>query len=453
MSHLINLINNLNTSINNVVWGPEMLILLFGTGIYFTVRTRFFQIRKFKTILNNTFFSIFKKQESKNIKSITPFQALTTALAGTIGTGNIVGTATAIAIGGPGALFWIVASAFFGMMTKYAEILLSIKYRKTKKDGTFVGGPMYYIRDGLKAKWLAAFFAIFGFLASFGIGNIAQINSISTSMYNSLHIKPLLTGIVVAILISLVILGDVKKIAKTTEKIVPFMACFYIFITLIVLVANIKNLSNSIYLIFKCAFNNTSAIGGFVGSSIMLTIKNGVAKGIFTNEAGLGSSPIAHAIADTNHPVSQGMWGIFEVFVDTIVICSCTGLAIISSGTWTSGLLGADLSIAAFSTGLGKFAPISLSIAIFFFAFSTLITWSFYGEKCLEYLCGSSKYNIIYKLIYICVIVIGSTANLKLVWDISDTLNGFMAIPNLIAILALSNTVIKLTKEYFSDKI
>ncbi len=252
-----------------------------------------------------------------------------------------------------------------------------------------------------------------------------------------------------SILVSLVIIGDAKRIAKTTEKIIPFMACFYIVITITVLITNYKNLLNSIVLVFTSAFNETAAIGGFVGSSLILTIKNGISKGVFTNEAGLGSSPIAHAIAETDHPVSQAMWGIFEVFVDTIVLCTITGLAIISSGKWTSGLLGADLAISAFSVGLGNFAPYAISFSILFFAFSSLIGWSFYGERCLEYIVKTNKFNVIYKLLFTCIIVIGATTDLKLVWDISDTLNGFMAIPNLVAILALSNIVVKTTKDYF----
>ena len=449
MSQILLAVENINRVLNSIIWGPIMLLLLLGTGIYFTLRTNFLQVRKFNFILNKTLFSIFKKSDNKNNKLITPFQALTTALAGTIGTGNIVGTATAIAIGGPGALFWIIFSSFFGMMTKYAEILLSIKYRRIKSDGTFVGGPMYYIRDGLHNKWLALLFAVFGLLASFGIGNIAQINSISTSMHNSLNINPLYTGIAVAILVSFVIIGDAKRIARATEKIVPFMACFYIFITIIVLAANYKSIISSIVIIFKSAFSETAAVGGFVGSSIILTIKNGISKGIFTNEAGLGSSPIAHAIADTNHPVNQAMWGILEVFIDTIVICSLTGIAIISSGKWSSGLLGADLAISSYSVGLGGFAPYAISFSILFFAFSTLIGWSFYGERCLEYIVKTNKFNFLYKIFFTCIIVVGATTDLRLVWDISDTLNGFMAIPNLIALIALSSVIIKTTKDYF----
>ncbi len=449
MNEFLSAAQALNKLISSIIWGPLMLILILGTGIYFTLRTNFFQIRKFKLMLDKTIFSIFKKPLNTNKKLISPFQALTTALAGTIGTGNIVGTATAIAIGGPGALFWIVISSFFGMITKYAEILLAVKYRVIKADGEIAGGPMYYIQNGLKSRFLALSFAVFGLLASFGIGNIAQVNSISTSMYSSLKIEPLYTGIAVAILVSLVIIGNVQRIAKTTEKIVPFMTVFYIIITVIVLVKNYQNILSSVMLVISSAFNETSAIGGFVGSSLMLTIKSGISKGVFTNEAGLGSSPIAHAMADTDHPVSQAMWGIFEVFVDTILICSCTGIAIISSGKWSSGLLGAELAISAFSVGLGNFAPHAISFSLLFFAFLSLLGWSFYGEKCLEYIVKTDKFNFLYKILFSCIIVIGATSDLRIVWDISDTLNGFMAIPNLIALLALSNIVISTTKDYF----
>lgn len=449
MNEFLSAAQALNKLISGIIWGPLMLLLILGTGIYFTLRTNFFQIRKFKLMLDKTIFSIFKKPLNTNKKLISPFQALTTALAGTIGTGNIVGTATAIAIGGPGALFWIVISSFFGMITKYAEILLAVKYRVIKADGEIAGGPMYYIQNGLKSRFLALSFAVFGLLASFGIGNIAQVNSISTSMYSSLRIEPLYTGIAVAILVSLVIIGNVQRIAKTTEKIVPFMTVFYIIITVIVLVKNYQNILSSVMLVINSAFNETSAIGGFVGSSLMLTIKSGISKGVFTNEAGLGSSPIAHAMADTDHPVSQAMWGIFEVFVDTILICSCTGIAIISSGKWSSGLLGAELAISAFSVGLGNFAPHAISFSLLFFAFLSLLGWSFYGEKCLEYIVKTDKFNFLYKILFSCVIVIGATSDLRIVWDISDTLNGFMAIPNLIALLALSNIVISTTKDYF----
>lgn len=437
-------------AINNIIWGPVMVILILGTGIFFTIKTNFLQIRKFMLMLNITIFSIFKKPSSTNKKLISPFQALTTALAGTIGTGNIVGTATAIAIGGPGALFWIIISSFFGMITKYAEILLAVKYRIKKPDGKINGGPMYYIENGLKNKFLALAFSIFGLLASFGIGNMAQINSISTSMYSSLKIDPLFTGMVVAIMVSLVIIGNVQRIAKTTEKIVPFLAIFYILITIIVLTSNYQNILSSIRLIIQSAFKKTAAVGGFIGSSFMLTVKSGISKGVFTNEAGLGSSPIAHAMADTEHPVAQAMWGIFEVFVDTILICSITGLAIISSGKWSSGLSGAELAILSFSQGLGNFAPHAISFCLLFFAFLSLLGWSFYGEKCLEYIIKTDKFNFIYKIVFSCIIVVGATSDIKIVWDISDALNGLMAIPNIIALIFLSNVVVKTTKDYLN---
>lgn len=435
--------------INNIIWGPVMIILILGTGVFFTIKTNFLQIRKFLFMLNKTIFSAFKKSSNTNKKMISPFQALTTALAGTIGTGNIVGTATAIAIGGPGALFWIVFSSFFGMITKYAEILLAVKYRVKKPDGKILGGPMYYIQDGLKNKFLALAFSVFGLFASFGIGNMAQINSISTSMNNSLGINPLYTGVVIAIIVALVIIGNVQRIAKTTEKLVPFMTIFYVIITLIVLVSNHQNIVSSIVLIVKSAFTETAAIGGFVGSSFMLALKSGISKGVFTNEAGLGSSPIAHAMADTEHPTVQAMWGIFEVFVDTILTCSITGLAIITSGKWASGLSGAELAIFSYSQGLGNFAPHAISFCLLIFAFLSLLGWSFYGEKCLEYILKTDKFNFLYKIVFTCVIVIGATSEMKIVWNISDALNGLMAIPNIIALIFLSNVVVQTTRDYF----
>lgn len=449
MNDYISEIKNINAVVNNFVWGTPMLALLLGTGIYYTVKTGFFQIRYFPFILKNTFFTLFDNKKRTCRCAITPFQALTTALASTIGTGNIVGVAAAISSGGPGAVFWLWLSSFFGMMTKYAEILLSIKYRKKNDDGFYVGGPMYYIEEGLNMKWLGALFAIFGLFASFGIGNIAQINSIAVAFYSSLHIKPHITGIVIAIIISFIIVGGVKRIAMTTEKLVPYMIVFYLAITLVVLIYNAKNIIPAFSLIFKHAFSKTAALGGFAGSLVKNTIKSGVSKGIFSNEAGLGSSPIAHAAADTRHPVDQAVWGIFEVFIVTVIVCTSTALVILTSGVWSSGLQGVDLTIRAFSTVMPFFAPHAISISIFCFAFSTLVSWSYYGEKCLEYLVNSRNFNIPYKLIYSAVIVIGATSDLSLVWVLSDTLNGLMAIPNLIGILGLSNIVIKTTKDYF----
>lgn len=448
MQFLIKYIEQINSQINSFVWGPIMIMLLLFTGIYFSFLTNFLQFKKCKFILEKTLLTIFKK--SSNKKSISPFQAMTTALAGTVGTGNIIGCATAIAVGGPGSLFWIIFSALFGMMTKYAEILLAIKYRITRSDGTKTGGPMYYIENGLNLRWFAVIFSIFGFFASFGIGNIAQINSISSVMHSSFKIKPIITGMIIAFLISLIILGDSKRIAKTTEKIVPFMAVFYILMSVIVLIINYKNLIPSIKLVFTCAFKPTAAFGGFVGSNLILTAKKGMTTGIFSNEAGLGSTPIAHSMADVSHPVNQAIWGVFEVFIDTLIVCSLTGLVIISSGMWSSGLIGSELALRAFSTGLGNFALYALSISILFFAFSSIISWSYYGQVCLEYIAKTDKFNTIYKLLFICVIIVGAVSKLTLVWDISETLNGLMAIPNLIAILGLSKVVYTTTKDYFN---
>lgn len=448
MDTLTNLIININDIANKIVWGPHMLILLLGTGLYFSVKTNFLQIRKFPHIFKKTILSMFYKTKTSK-GAISPFQALTTALASTIGTGNIVGVASAIAIGGPGAVFWIWVSGFLGMMTKYSEVLLSIKYRKRDDQGNYAGGPMYYLKDGLNMKWLGILFSLFGVIASFGIGNIAQINSIATAFNDSFNIEPLFTGVIIAIIISFIIVGGVNRIAKTTEKLVPFMIIFYFGMSLIVLIINFKNIPYAFNIIISHAFNNTAAVGGFAGSTIMLTIKSGIARGIFANEAGLGSSPIAHAAADTKDPVHQSMWGIVEVFIDTILVCTCTALVILTTGVWDNGLNGVNLTISAFETIFPIFASFAVTIAIFCFAFSTLVSWSYYGERCLEFLTGSSRFNVIYKLIYSAIIVIGATSNITLVWDISDTLNGLMAIPNLIGVLGLSGVVIKTTRNYF----
>ncbi len=453
MEGFVKTITEINNVLNGFAWGPIMLVLLVGTGVYFTIRTGFMQVFKFRFVMKNTFMTIFKKQE-KSVKegAISPFQALTTALAATVGTGNIVGVATAIATGGPGAIFWMWLSAFFGMMTKYAEIVLAIKFRVKNQKGEYVGGPMYYIERGLNAKWLAIAFSLLGFLACFGIGNMTQVNSIAGAVKDTFGIAPIITGIVVAILATLVIIGGIKRIALTTEKIVPFMATFYILASIVVIGMNYQNILPSLALIFKCAFTPSAAVGGFAGAAVKVAIQKGIARGVFSNEAGLGSAPMAHAVADTKHPVQQGMWGIFEVFVDTIIVCTCTALVIITTGAWSNGLDGAALTISAFSHGMYGSAGVIVTIAIFFFAFSTLISWSYYGEKCLEYMVGSSKFTIYYKIVFILFLIVGSTVNLKLVWDIADTLNGFMAIPNLVGLLFLSPVVIKLTKEYFAKQ-
>lgn len=431
-------------SLNKILWGPITITLFFGLGIYFTVKLNFFQITKIKYITRNTVLSVLKPS-GKN--DISPYEAMTTALAGTVGTGNIVAPATAIAIGGPGALFWIFVSSFFGMMTKYAEIFLAIKFRTLSKNGERKGGPMYYIEKGLGMRWLALVFSIFAFFATFGIGNIAQINSVSTSLQNSLNIKPIVTGIIVASVTAYIIVGDAKRIAKTTSKVVPIMSLIYLTMCITVILHNRNNFANSIYMIIKYAFEPAPMTGGFVGSTILLTIRKGISNGIFSNEAGLGSAPIAHAMSNASSPSKQAVWGIFEVFVDTSVVCILTGLAIISSGAWSSGLTGAQLTIKSFTMAIGPIAPIAISITLFFLAFSSMISWCYYGEKCLEYILKTSKFNYIYKFLFISIIIIGSVTDLHIVWKICDVLNGFMAIPNMIALIFLSKIVIESTKK------
>ncbi|MDI6705788.1 MAG: sodium:alanine symporter family protein [Bacillota bacterium] len=440
----------LNGQINGIVWGPIMLLLLVGTGIYFTFRTNFLSIAKLGYVLKNTVMKMFEKK-TQGEGEITPFQALATALAATVGTGNIAGVATAIALGGPGAIFWMWVSAIFGMTTKFAEVVLAINFREKKEDGRFVGGPMYYIEKGLGMKWLAVVFAIFGALAAFGIGNMVQANSVAASMEATFGINKLVSGVVLAIAAAAVILGGLKRIAQVTEKLVPFMAVFYIVGALIIIIINIGKLPAAFGMIFGSAFTGSAAVGGFAGSTLMIAMRRGVARGVFSNEAGLGSAPIAHAAATTDHPVRQGLWGIFEVFADTLVICSLTALAILVTGVWTSGETGAALSTAAFNQGLPGPGGVIVAIGILLFAFSTLLSWAYYGERCAEYVLGS-KVNMIYRVLWIPFVVIGAIGGLEFLWDLADTLNGLMAIPNLVGLLGLSGVVIKLTKDFFATK-
>lgn len=446
-------IEHINGIINSYVWGPPMLVLLVGTGIWFSLRTNILQVRKFGYTMSQTLMKIFDKPETSGADGdITPFQALATALAATIGTGNIAGVATAIALGGPGAIFWMWVSAFFGMMTKFAEVVLAIQYREKNQEGSWVGGPMYYIEKGLGMKWLAVLFSIFGALAAFGIGNMVQANSVAAALEATFNVPPLYTGIFLAVAAGLVILGGLKRIASVTEKLVPIMAVFYIIGASIILIINIGGLPNAFALIFKHAFTPTAAVGGFAGALVMDGMRRGIARGVFSNEAGLGSAPIAHAAAQTDHPVRQGLWGIFEVFADTIVICTLTALTILSTGVWTGGLSGAALTTEAFNTGLpGNSGGIIVAIGIFFFAFSTILSWAYYGEKCAEHLFGS-KVNKFYRILWLPAIIVGSLGSLTLVWDVADTLNGLMAIPNLIGLIGLSGVVFKLTKEFFATK-
>ncbi|WP_156300524.1 alanine/glycine:cation symporter family protein [Streptobacillus canis] len=437
-----------NEIINNIVWGWPSLFLLVGIGILLTVRLKMIQISKLKLILSNTLLKMFTKDTTLK-GEITAFQSVATALAATVGTGNISGVAIAIATGGPGAIFWMWLSAIFGMATKFSEVVLAIVYRERKKEGGYNGGPMYYIKNGLNLPWLAKLFALFTVLASFGIGNMTQSNSISNAIRANFNVDPKITSIIIMIIAAIVLLGGIERISKVSEALVPFMALFYIIGSLVVLVLNFKEIPNAFYQIFTMGFSKQAAIGGFTGVTFKQIVRQGIARGVFTNEAGLGSAPIAHASAKTDHPVLQGMWGVFEVFMDTIVICTLTALVIIVTKSWNSGYSGSELTSYAFNqgfTGGGYIVAIGLTL----FAFSTILGWSFYGEKAVVFLFGE-KYILYYRLIYIPIIFIGGIGGLQEVWAITDTLNGLMAIPNLIAVFMLQSVVIKMVKHYFNN--
>ena len=451
--NLFQIVQEINGTINNFVWGPYMLIFLVGTGALFTFRTNFFQVTKIKLWWSGTFGQLITKKSSEQTKdvNITPFQAVSTALASTVGTGNIVGVATAIFSGGPGAVFWMWVSGFFGMMSKYAEIVLAVKYRETDENGTYHGGPMYYIEKGLKIKWLAVIFAIFGTLATFGIGNMTQANAIAASVEKTFGIPTLASGIVIAAICALVIIGGIKRIASVTERLVPFMAVFYVIGGIIILGMNITRLPGAISAIFAGAFSLKSAAGGIMGYTIMRAMRYGIARGVFSNEAGLGSAPIAHAASQTKEPVEQGLWGVFEVFVDTIIICTLTGLIIVTAGLYDGEISGPALTLASFAQTLGSFGGAFVSIAILCFAGSTILGWSYYGQQCLYYLAGRNKaLDMTYKVIFCLLTIVGAIGGLSFVWDIADTLNGLMAVPNLIALVLLSNVVFGLTKDYLA---
>ena len=453
------LIVKINGILNSFAWGPVMLVLLVGTGIFLTACTGCIQVRRFGYIMKHTIGSLFKKSDKDHGQNLSPFQAVTTALAGTVGTGNIAGVTGAIFVGGPGAVFWMWVSAFFGMCTKYAEIALAVKFREVDETGANHGGPMYYIEKGLgkNFKWLAVIFAILGGLACFGIGNIAQSSEISGAMNALFGLSPLATGIILAILVAVVIIGGVKRIGQVTSFLVPFMAIFYIVAGLVVIILRITDIPAALVLIFKSAFSLKSVGGGIFGYAIMLAMRNGFARGVFSNEAGLGSAPMAHAASSTEEPAEQAMWGVFEVFVDTIVICTITSLAVILSGVLdTPGGLDAFSSkgaaaAAAFNTILpGTIGGTIIQISLLFFALSTILGWSYYGECCWGYLTRNNKaVNMVFKVIFTLMCIVGATGSGTLMWDISDTLNGLMAIPNLVALLLLSGVVAAITKEYF----
>lgn len=473
--------SELIAKLDSWAWGPVMLVLLVGTGVYLSVRVGFIQFSKFGYAMKNTLGKMFHKQEAGK-GEVTPFQAVTTALAATVGTGNIVGVTGAIVVGGPGAVFWMWVSALFGMVTKYAEVVLAAKYRERNEHGDWVGGPMYYIKNGLGKnwKWLGAIFCVLGSLAAFGIGNMTQVNSIVTSINNVIvsfggeltpinilgqesTVSGLIIGILIAIMVALVLLGGMKRIGSVAEKLVPFMAVIYIVAALIVVFANITALPKVFAMIFKGAFTPDAALGGATGIVIMTTIQKGIGRGVFSNEAGLGSAPIAHAGTSETDPVKQGLYGIFEVFMDTIVICSLTSLSLLSvvakNGGDSVGMIWGDASLSgatlmgnAFGFVMGdSIGALLIAIGISLFALSTCLSWSLYGVRCFEFLFGV-KASTVYKIVFVLVVIVGSTLELSLIWDIADMLNGFMAIPNLIALLGLSGVVIKLTKEHFGTK-
>ncbi|HEL1973852.1 TPA: sodium:alanine symporter family protein [Streptococcus suis] len=437
-------------AINNLVWGPPLLLLLVGTGVYFTLRLGVFQIGKLPT----AFRLIFSSDQSGQ-GDVSSFAALCTALAATVGTGNIVGVATAITTGGPGALFWMWVAAFFGMATKYAEGFLAIKYRTKDANGQAAGGPMHYITLGMGKKWkpLAVFFAISGVLvALLGIGTFSQVNSITASLETSFGLAPQLISILTAILIAFFIFGGIEKISDVSTKVVPFMAILYILASITVLAVHWDQLLPTLALVFKSAFTPAAAMGGFVGATVKEAIQRGIARGVFSNESGLGSAPIAAAAAKSDNPVEQGLISMTGTFIDTLIICSLTGLSILVTDQWTTeGLAGAPLTQAAFATVFGNTGSIALTISLVLFAFTTILGWSYYGERCIEFLFGT-KSILPYRLLFVAMVALGGFLKLDLIWTIADIVNGLMALPNLIALLALSPVIIKETRQYFAKK-
>lgn len=445
----------INQAVNGFIWGVPAMICIIGVGLLLSVRTRFIQVRKFGAALKNTIGKIFDKTQAKD-GSMSPFQAVCTALAGTVGTGNIAGVAGAIALGGPGAIFWMWCSAFLGMCTKFSEVTLAIHFREKNANGEYVGGPMYYIKNGLSKKWhfLAVLYALFGVLTVFGTGNATQVNTIVSSIHSALHNlhiidgtvderANLIFGIFIAAFVAMVLLGGIQRIGQVSEKLVPFMAALYVILAIGVVILHISRVPAVFAMIFKSAFTPQAATGGIIGS-MFLSMKKGVSRGIFSNEAGLGTGSIAHACADTNNAVHQGMFGIFEVFMDTIVICTLTGLVILlgAPNIVYGQAAGAELTISGFTATYGGWVSIFTAVAMCCFAFSTIIGWGLYGSRCIEFL-GGEKLVRPFLVAYSFVSIIGATINLGLLWDIADTFNGLMAIPNLIALLILSGQVKK----------
>lgn len=461
---MLSTIETINQVVNDFIWGVPAMVCIIGVGFYLSCRTGFLQIRKFSYAIQTTIGRMFRKRNASD-GALTPFQAVCTALAATVGTGNIAGVAGAIAIGGPGAVFWMWVSAVLGMCTKFAEVTLAVYYRETNKEGDLVGGPMYYIKNGLGKNWqfLAVLFSAFGVLTVFGTGNATQVNTITTAVNSALlscglisegavKTSNLIQGIIIAALVALILLGGVKRIGQVTEKLVPFMALLYIVLSVGIILFRIQALPSVIQAIFEGAFKPAAVTGGAVGS-LFMSMKKGASRGIFSNEAGLGTGSIAHACADTRKPVKQGMFGIFEVFTDTIVICTLTALVILCSQVPVGygQAAGAELTIQGFISVYGNWVSVFTAVAMCCFAFSTILGWGLYGARCIEFLF-SEKVIKPFMVAYSLVAILGATADLGLMWNIAETFNGLMAIPNLIALFLLSGTVVKLTKEYFAGE-
>ncbi|MBI2309099.1 MAG: sodium:alanine symporter family protein [Rhodocyclales bacterium] len=444
-------ITRIITAINDLVWGPPMLIAILGTGLYLQLRLRLMPVTKIVA----GFVMIWRGRKAAPgaAGEITPYAALMTALAATVGTGNIAGVATAIAVGGPGALFWMWMTALVGMATKYAETLVAVHYRETDDRGEQIGGPMYAIKNGLgrRWRWLGAAFALFGGLAGFGIGNMVQSNSIAGALNAAFGIDPWLSGVVMAAFTGFVLLGGVKRIGAVAEKLVPFMCIGYVGASLVVLGIYADQIPAAFALIFSAAFSPVAATGGFAGAAVMMAMRYGVARGIFSNEAGLGTAGIAQAAGQTKNPVESGLIGMMGTFIDTIVVCTMTGLVLIVTGVWNSGLKGAALSSAGFTAAFPGFGGQFLAIALAIFAFTTILGWAYYGEKCWEYLVGTAVEKP-YRVLWTIFVLVGAVTQLDFVWLVADTLNAFMALPNLVSLLLLSPVVVKLTQEYWAEK-
>ena len=462
---MLETITAVNQAVNSFIWGIPAMVCIIGVGLLLSVRTGFLQIRKFPYAIRTTIGRIFRRKDASD-GAMTPFQAVCTALAATVGTGNIAGVAGAIAIGGPGAVFWMWCSALLGMCTKFAEVTLAVHFRERNKNGELVGGPMYYIKNGLGSRWqfLAVLYSLFGVLTVFGTGNATQVNTIVTAIDSALlatgsglnGILPtlnLIVGVVVAMMVAMVLLGGVKRIGSVTEKLVPFIALFYIVLALGVVALNYRRFPAVLASIVGGAFDPQAVTGGAIGS-VFLSMQKGVSRGIFSNEAGLGTGSIAHACADTHKPVKQGMFGIFEVFADTIVICTLTAMVILCSGVPVGygSAAGAELTISGFTATYGGWSSIFTAVALCCFAFSTIIGWGLYGSRCIEFLFHTDKVVGPFLVVYSFVSILGATVNLGLLWSIADTFNGLMSIPNLTALLLLSGTVAKLTKEFFAGE-